>query len=611
MTNVFSAQIASQNRIKSIPGGKGRDMISARQITCAGLTLIGVSLANITTAQQAVPAFTRVVLFGDSLSDTGNVRNRTNSKSGGVVDYPSHTFNYDNGRFTNDDQTDPSSKTYFGVWHEQLARTFLGLLPATNSLNGGLNYAFGGATTMNGTHDETAVTTPFGDVVITVDDMGKQMDDYLASHVVDPQALYIVWGGSNDLRNDDSAASVTATAARATALVSRLANAGAQYILIPNVAPLGDIPKYAGTARVVSANIASARYRDELNADLASLQSSLALQGLTPTIYRADEWADAVRVFSNGPRFGFTNLTNPCQGSSSSPDQYVFWDDKHPTTAGHFRLAKTAFDTMTNPSPAPSKTLNISTRVFVDTGERVSIAGFIVTGDIAKKVLIRGIGPSLAANGVPTPLANPTLTLFDSAANVKMTNDDWKNSPDAAEIMSSGLAPKNDLESAIIATLAPGQYTAQLAGKNNGTGNGVVEVYDLQSSTSAVLANLSTRGYVGTGDNVMIGGIIIGNGDSPIMVFRALGPSLASSGIANPLLDPTLQLFDANGTVIGSDDDWKIPQIQAVQAATLAPPDTREAAIVSAFLSPGQYTAIVRGKNNTTGVALVEAYRIP
>jgi hypothetical protein len=266
---------------------------------------------------------------------------------------------------------------------------------------------------------------------------------------------------------------------------------------------------------------------------------------------------------------------------------------------------------MTNPPPAPSKALNISTRVFVDTGERVSIAGFIVTGDIAKKVLIRGIGPSLAANGVPTPLANPTLTLFDTAGNVTKTNDDWKNSPDAAEIMTTGLAPKNDFESAILATLAPGQYTAQLAGKDNGTGNGVIEIYDLQSSTSATLANLSTRGYVGTGDNVMICGVIIGSGDNPIMVFRAMGPSLTKSGIANPLLDPTLELRDSSGTLIAFDDDWKIPQIQAVQAVNLAPPDTRESAIVSAFLSPGNYTAIVRGKNNATGIALVETYRIP
>jgi len=588
-------------------------MISARQIICLGLALIGVSVASVTAiAQQALPAFTRIVLFGDSLSDTGNVRNRTNSKSSGAVDYPSHTFNYDNGRFTNDNATDPGSPTYFGVWHEQLASTFLGLPPASNSLGGGLNYAFGGARTTDGTHDETAVSTSFGDVVITVDDMGKQMDDYLASHVVETNALYIVWGGSNDFRTDDSSANVTATAARDTALVSRLANAGAQYILVPNVAPIGIVPRYANEpARITALNSDAAAYRAELDADLTALQSSLATQGLTPTIYRADMWTNTVRVLSNGPHYGFTNISNPCQGSNSSPDQYTFWDDVHPTTAAHFGLAQTAFDAMTLPPPAPSKALNISTRVFVDTGERVSVAGFIVTGDIAKKVLIRGIGPSLAANGVPTPLADPTLTLFDSDGNVTMTNDDWKNSPDAAEITNSGLAPTNDFESTIIATLAPGQYTAQLAGKDDGTGNGVVEIYDLESGTSATLANLSTRGFVGAGDDVMIGGIIIGSGDLPIMVFRALGPSLANSGITNPLLDPTLELRDDNGTLMGSDDDWQIPQIQAVRAVNLAPPDNRESAIVSAFLNPGNYTAIVRGKNDSTGVALVEVYRLP
>lgn len=588
-------------------------MISARQIQCLGLTLLCVSLTGITAiAQQALPAFTRIVLFGDSLSDTGNVRFRTNSKSSGAVDYPSHTFNYDNGRFTNDDQTDPASKTYFGVWHEQLARTFLGLLPATYSLGGGFNYAFGGSRTTDGTHQETPVSTPLGDVTITIDDMGKQMDDYLASNSVDPNALYIVWGGSNDFRTDDSASNVTATAARDTALVSRIAQAGARYILVPNISPLGVIPRYASEpARITALNADAAAYRVELDANLTALQSSLATQGLTPTIYRVDMWWDTVRVLSNGPRYGFTNITSPSQGSNGSPDQYIFWDDVHPTTAAHFGLARTAFDAMINPPPAPSKALNISTRVFVDTGERVSVAGFIVTGDIAKKVLIRGIGPSLAGNGVPTPLANPTLTLFDTAGNVTKTNDDWKNSPDAAEIMSTGLAPKNDFESAIIATLAPGQYTAQLAGKDNGTGNGVIEIYDLQSGTSATLANLSTRGYVGVGDNVMICGVIIGSGDNPIMVFRAMGPSLASSGIANPLLDPTLELRDNSGTLIAFDDDWQIPQIQAVRAVNLAPPDNRESAIVSAFLSPGNYTAIVRGKNNATGIALVEAYRLP
>jgi phospholipase/lecithinase/hemolysin len=589
-----------------------KGMISGRGLAVFLVAIASLSLYSITASAQALPAFSQVILFGDSLSDTGNVRARTNAKSNGAVDYPSHTFNYDNGRFTNDSATDPGSHTYFGVWHEQLALTFLGLTPAKNSLGGGLNYAFGGARTTDGTHQETAVSTPFGDVVITVDDMGKQMDDYLGSHVIDPSALYIVWGGSNDFRTDDSASNVTATAARDTALVSRLAHAGAQYILVPNVVPLGVVPRYANDpVRIAALNADSANYRGELDADLTALQSTLATQGLSPTIYRVDMWSDTVRILSTGPRYGFTNITSSAQGSSGNPDQYIFWDDVHPTTAGHFRLAKTAFDAMTNPPPSPSKALNISTRVFVDTGERVTIAGFIVTGNIAKKVLIRGIGPSLAANGVPTPLANPTLTLFDNSGNVTMTNDDWRNSPDAAEIMSSGLAPTNDRESAIIATLAPGQYTAQLAGKDNGTGNGVVEVYDLQSGTSATLANLSTRGYVGSGDNVMIGGIIIGNGDNPIMVFRAMGPSLANAGIANPLMDPTLALYDSNGSQIASDDDWQIPQVQAVRAVNLAPPDTRESVIVSPFLSPGQYTAIVRGKNNTTGVALVESYRIP
>ena len=586
-------------------------MEKARRILKLGIGLALLLFGSASSFAQS-PTFSQIVVFGDSLSDTGNVRNRTNAKSNGAIDFPSHTFNYDNGRFTNDTDTSPSSHTYLGVWHEQLARTFLGLPAATNSLGGGVNYAFGGATTMNGTHDETAVSTPFGDVVITIDDMGRQMDNYLASHVGNPTALYIVWGGSNDLRNDDSSSSVVATAARATMLVSRLANAGAKYILVPNVAPLGDIPLYSGNpARIATLNVASARYRDELNGDLTALQSSLAAQNLTPTIYRTDVWAANVRIFSNGPRFSFTNITSPSQGSNVNPDQYVFWDDKHPTTAGHFWIAKTAFDAIYNPPSPTSKALNISTRVFVDTGERVSIGGFIITGDISKKILIRGLGPSLSASGVPTPLADPTLTLFNNAGNTQQTNDDWRNSPDAAEIMSSGLAPSNDRESVIIANLAPGQYTVQLAGKNGGTGNGVVEIYDLSSSSSATLGNLSTRGFVGTGDNVLIGGVIIGNGDSPIMVFRALGPSLASFGVSNPLLDPTIQLYDGNGTLIGSDDDWKNPQLEAVRAVNLAPTNDKEAAIVSAFLTPGNYTAVVRGKNNTTGVALVEAYRVP
>ena len=240
----------------------------------------------------------------------------------------------------------------------------------------------------------------------------------------------------------------------------------------------------------------------------------------------------------------------------------------------------------------------------------MAIAGFIVKGDTSKKLLIRGLGQSLFTNGVPTPLANPTLTLFDESGAVLMSNDDWRNSPDAAEIMNTGLAPKNDLESAIITSLAPGQYTAALAGKDGGVGNGLVEVYDLASGTSSTLGNVSTRGFVGTGDDVMIGGVIIDSGESPIVVLRALGPTLTVAGIAEPLLDPTIELHDGNGAVLAFNDNWKDGQPQAVIATQLAPGDNREAAIV-AFAAPGNYTAVVRGKGNTTGVALVEVYRFP
>jgi len=574
----------------------------------AALTLLGIAASA--SAQQPAPAFSRVIVFGDSLSDTGNVRVRTNERSGGVVDYPSHTFNFSNGRFTNDNQTDPSSALYAGVWHEQLAQTFLSLPAATHSLGGGLNYAFGGGTTNDGTHEEVAVSTPLGDVSITVDDMGKQMDDYLATHTVDSSALYVVWGGGNDLRNDDSSGNVSATAARATALAGRLANAGAQYIMVPNVPPLGDIPRYLNDpARVTSLNVASANYRQELNADLDALLASLAPQGIMPTIYRPDAWTNTIRIFSDGARYGFFNTYAPSQGANVNPDLFLFWDDVHPSTSGHYQIAKAAFDTITVP-PAPlSKALNIATRVFVDTGERGPIAGFIIAGNVSKKVLIRGIGPSLATHGVPTPLADPTLTLFDDKGITLRMNNNWRDSQEP-EINATGLAPQNDLESAIVVTLPPGHYTTALTGINATTGNGLIEVYDLEPDNSS-LANLSTRGFVGTGDNVMIGSLIVGTGDSPIVVLRAIGPSLASSGIANPLLDPTIELHDGDGALLGFNDDWRSPQLQAVYATVLAPTDDRESAIVAPFLAPGNYTAVVRGKNNTTGVALVEAYRIP
>lgn len=590
-------------------------MISSRQITNLFLAFTFLCIIGGSAfAQTASPSFSQIVVFGDSFSDTGNVRARVISKSGGTVDFPSHGYNYAIGRYTSDHATVPSSATYAGLWHEQLAATFLHIPAATYSLGGGTNYAFGGATTKEGTTQEAVVSTPSGDVTITIDHMGKQVGDYLASQVIDPNALYILWGGVNDLLQDNSGANVTATAARVTGLFTQIAQAGAKYIMVPNVPAIGVAPAFPGdSAAARSLNAAIASYRGRLRADLTSVQNTLGSQGITPTVYALDFWKETIWIYSNPGRYEFTDTSTSAQGDTNAganPDHFLYWDGLHLTTAGHYWIAKAAYDALVNPPPVPAKAVNISTRVFVDTGERVSIAGFIITGDGAKTVLIRGIGPSLSSSGVPTPLANPTLALFDNAGNVQQTNDDWRNSPDAAEIMNTGIAPPNDLESAVIATLPPGQYTAQLAGKQNGTGNGVIEVYDLQSGSSSTLANLSTRGYVSTGDNVMIGGLIIGSGDSSIIVLRALGPTVGSFGIVNFLSDPTIELRDGNGALIAFNDDWKTPSSQPTRAANLPPADDHESAIVAPFLPPGNYTAIVRGKGATTGIALVEAYNL-
>ena len=556
-----------------------------------------------------VPGFDQTVVFGDSLSDTGNVRTRTGAISGGLIDYPSQTFNYSDGRFTNSSDTTPSSINYVGVWHEQLARTFLHIPPATYSLSGGTDYAFGGATTEGGARNVPIVPTPFGDLVISIDDMGKQVDDYLASHPINPNALYLLWGGSNDVFNDDSDANVLGAAARIAGLVNRLATAGARYIMVLNLPPLGTIPASTEPGTIAVRNRASANFRRQLRVDLMTSMNFLAPQGITPTLYQVDIWSAMIRLFCNPGIDGFIDTRTESQGNSNAdPDQFVFWDGVHPTTAGHFWAARCAHDAITIPVTTPAKALNISTRLFVDTGERISIVGFIVTGAVPKRVLIRGIGPSLHASGISNPLVDPTLSLLDDLQNTLFTNDNWRDTQEP-EILATGIPPQDNLESAIVVTLGPGSYTAVLAGKNEGTGNGLVEVYDLEPAANSTLANLSTRGFVGTSDDVMIGGLTFSEGDSSLTVLRAMGPSLAGAGIANPLLDPAIELHDGNGASIAENDNWRDGQLQAAQATELAPADDRESAIV-AFLAPGNYTAVVRGNAGTSGVALVEAYSV-
>jgi len=244
----------------------------------------------------------------------------------------------------------------------------------------------------------------------------------------------------------------------------------------------------------------------------------------------------------------------------------------------------------------------------VQTGDNALIGGFIIAGTQPKKVIIRAIGPSLA---VPGKLANPTLELRNSAGTLLQQNDDWIDSPSKQAIIDSTIPPSNNLESAIVATLpANGAgYTAIVRGVNNGTGIGVVEAYDLDRTANSKLANISTRGFVQTGDNVLIAGTIVLGQNPQKVIVRAIGPSLSVPG---KLGDPTLELRDQNGGLFEANDNWvDSANKQAIIDSTIPPTNDLESAIVRTLPANGaSYTAIVRGVNNTTGIAVVEVYAL-
>lgn len=238
------------------------------------------------------------------------------------------------------------------------------------------------------------------------------------------------------------------------------------------------------------------------------------------------------------------------------------------------------------------------------------IGGFIITGSESKRVILRGIGPSLAASGIPDVISNPVLRLFGPTGSPLAVNDNWQDTQQI-EIKATGIPPQDFRESAIIATLAPAAYTATLADVNGATGVGLVELYDLNSGAISRLGNIATRGSVQTGNNVMIGGFALGGASiNPArVVVRALGPSLGQFGINNPLGNPILELFDNNGQLVAFNDNWQDDSSQAAELLqlNLAPPNASESALV-ATLPPGQYTAVVAGAGGGTGVGLVEVY---
>ena len=264
------------------------------------------------------------------------------------------------------------------------------------------------------------------------------------------------------------------------------------------------------------------------------------------------------------------------------------------------------------PAPSPAQALNISTRLRVQTGDNVLIGGFIITGSAPKDVAVRAIGPSLGAAGIPDALADPTLELRASNGALIMQNDNWQDDPlQAAQLTALGLGLPDPHESGLVVSLQPNAaYTAIVAGKNNGTGVGLVEIYDANQAVASQLANISTRGFVLTGSNVMIGGFILGGGSSAQVAVRGIGPSL-SQFLSPVLADPTLELHDGNGATLVSNDNWQDDPVSAAQltAHGLAPQDPNESGIFQS-LPPGVFTAILAGNNGGTGIGLVEVYNL-
>ena len=258
-----------------------------------------------------------------------------------------------------------------------------------------------------------------------------------------------------------------------------------------------------------------------------------------------------------------------------------------------------------------TQAINLSTRMRVQTGDNAGIGGFIISGSAPKRVILRAIGPSLIHFGVPGVLADPVMELHGPGAFVTITNDNWRDTQEA-EIQATGIPPTDNLESAIVGTLAPGAYTAIVKGKNNTSGVALIEVYDLNQAAASKLANLSTRAFVSTGDNIVIAGFLLSNnaGDDRVIV-RGIGPSLAPGSFpaSAVLANPTLELRDANGALLIANNDWQDNAVQAALliAAGLAPSNNLESGI-AATLPPGLYTALLAGLTNGTGIGLVEVY---
>jgi hypothetical protein len=276
-----------------------------------------------------------------------------------------------------------------------------------------------------------------------------------------------------------------------------------------------------------------------------------------------------------------------------------------------FARTDTDTDSTCESEPPPFRLLNIAGRAQVRRGDDVMIGGFIIGGALPVRVIIRAIGTSLKSDDEPLSgrLLDPVLELRGGSGELIAENDDWRSGEQADQVRATGLAPREDKEAAIVATLQPGAYTAVLRGSNDTEGIGVIEIYDLRTSADAELANLASRAFVSTGDNILIGGFIIHGGPPERVLLRAIGSSLAET-VPNALADPTIEVVNGEGTKVGENDDWRDGSNPAeIEGTGAAPTDDAESALVLAPFA-GPYTATVRGRNDSTGVAVVEIYHL-
>jgi hypothetical protein len=338
------------------------------------------------------------------------------------------------------------------------------------------------------------------------------------------------------------------------------------------------------------------------------IDHGVAFDAVRDIVYGASSVTDEIIGYSTT---NFTEVFRAKIGEDVAPGRTPGIISLIASPDGRFLAATTKSGVRLIPT-VPSGTANltnISTRGIVQTGNNVLIGGFIIVGPDAKEVVIRGMGPSLVHSGITNPLQDPVVDLYDGRTNALIhTNDNWRDDFHHDSDLPFTLQPEDARESAFQATLQPGPYTVVLRGKDGGTGVGLFEVYELSPIDRSRLANISTRGFVQTGDDVLIAGVTVQGGDYiSEVVVRAIGPSLSAFGITNALANPILELHDANGTVLNSNDNWKDTNQAAIEATGLAPTNDLESAI-RVTVAAGSFTAIVRGADNGTGVAVVEIY---